>query len=1829
MKKWLNSIKFIVLIILIIGFVAYNYLTKDIEGFQQTDDDFHFRHFDVSANYYTLSQNERSGGFKETLFDIPFNIGTVFSIFDKTNIPWDSENVFLQPKDVLWGAVAREASADLYNKVYVAKQLKELRIAEDNKFYFDSALLHYGTSDPLVGGFLELGDFMANFATPLLIPELAQSLYRAGGGELEASDASKKQLADMYNRLTGKSTQPIAAKDVGEIVENATARKELRLSKMRQFKRTAPAPNYKFDKEGKVNKPMSDIERIKKTKSTTIKSSALKIAGKMFLIIFDWIELIPHLLTKAVINFVYMAIIMPVIMAMSMPLIAPRKGSVAYVENQVAGVITTLVTMAVTAGASVVTSTIAEATGADPLSKAAAIALQVATFGSAIAGALAAFFLQKDAVPNGYRSVLEKMIESSGHGSGDGKCPRGFMALNELINPTTNIFFSFVPIIGDLFDLMYPYLCVRTNFMESNDRAGNFLEQLVTIRDPYIPPKYLEYHWISSVFLDWPDYNSKYSADTAITQAGAIQYVTRGVGGKKRMVPVNNLERSVQALGAISGANSAPNMTPYYSWINYTNFNDIANAPNEYFNIDVMLEQFNKKLTFEYIGGKTSKDSPSPDSTFRFFYLDFTEPSILVEMAQFYYNFAIKKPFPNDDGTFSVQYITKINYVVASSLFTCDAMCEMVNVTYNPISGEKIKEELSFDSDRRFYFRWRKDPAPTNTTNSCAPITPIWGLDKNDATWRGLDDAYDEAVYRLNDAIHFPTDPTLNGTGLINAELIVSAYEQYMENKRRSEVARNYIFSEYTKTPELATRFSALVAAKNTLDATITALGTSILNTKQLAGRAALTAAQTAYVNADREFNNRISQVQPFFLDLRINTDIAKESYLTVLNKLYTNNENPVIFLNNDLPFDRFNTDNAIIDDLQFKIDAIISAREALWTKHKTDRPVLFNNELQTKTTTTASTAEIEYHNKKYFDVTGCTFIDGAASEVRTPDVANEEEDIRFPVQFDVSPYLKRCSFTNISTDRCIDLSNVDMVIDTFKRQNPTKRIKTIHNIQAKGNNVCQFIWDEVDIAAPAVVSKTTNRILYQQDLSACTFCLPRDSANKPQLYVDAPTATTSIQVVPPASGTTQVLRYNKPTSSKNPNISLQFIEAEYMKPGLISIGGIPENFIREKTSDTMPRYNPVNYYRLPDLVRPKRPIRVTYPTETEAKLANQESNYCGTSTVMSNFMLKYNKNILNTEKILNIQRAFTTSENSCDFEVDVLIAAPKKPDGSEYYGKSFSNILSFNLTTTTIVTQIKPEEYFEGMMIDVRYDSIPIIPPLTRGFVYYLKTDAKDSDGYYTGDYRYEQVTAYSTDSSVKGIFQAIQGERKIIGIDYNKQEITYANDISRLPDNIDLDTIGPAKQVFDPSRVSLVPPRGPLYYTMNLNAEDNPVYNSPGTTYLRFTVARKTISANMTSVGNMTEPFTNTPFTYQSMRTGLSNQGLSIQATTSTLNGEYSNTGFNFNKPINDNTNAIFGPNTNFYNDNLVSNYVTAVSNLRDTSKSFLSNIYNNITLSNVGATTGKKCSDPDIMQRIMDSYNNFSTPTGLFNQEKNTMIQIVQASTDSNNNCHMIFENKNEYFVDYYSYDKFGSNNYTQTNTLMFKRFQMSYDTAVTSFKPDTTSQYFNSTLIASDLALSLGTNLPTYFKSLRTPGICQVDGNNSALYNAFKTDYEARTGNTIISNVKSFNVGFDRTDYLVRQTMRGVTSNIETRNIIRVKYTISPYNGTNNCSWSYTNNSYKVQMVAANSEMKTNLNYPYIQFIDTAPTSLETSDNISPLFMDAEYTGAKPSDVYQRF
>lgn len=1832
MNEWSKGVTFGILILLIIGFVLYNYFTKAFikEGFQATNNDYKYGFFDVSANYYKLSSAEKSGGFTKTADQTILNVGNMFDAINPNAIPWDSENRELSPNDILWGFVPSEASVSLYYKMFIAEKLESLKLAQDNEYYYESPLLHYGTNNQTIGNIAQVGDFIANFVAPFIqgaiggeLAELAKAKNEVIGSlrekvdnimapirEQEALDKEIKKLSEEIRSLSQQQKQEAVVKDKNKIfTENPNGRKRLTKSDIRQLARMAPSAKYKFGKKpSEIKLPEQKLTELKNLKNQIIKAKILKITSQVFNIYFEWLALLPEP-WDAIMSFIYMTFIMPLIMALAMPLIAPVSGKIAYIENQVAGVSVTLVAMAVSAGAQVVAETAAKA---NPLLQPAATAAKYATLGSALAGALAAFFLQKDAVPNNYRSIMEGMMASTGHGNGDGKCPAGYKPLNEVLDPTLEMFISFVPIAGDLLDLMYPYTCVTTEF-PTNHSANN----LICLRDPYILPNFMDYSWISSKYLEWPDYNGKYSFSENVFQ------------GKKRITP--------NALN--------PAITSYYSWDNYVNFMDVANNPNAYCNVNIKMENIQRKYTYEYIGGYVNSNVPNPNNGFKFFYLDFTEPSILVEMAQFYYNYAIKNPFPNEDGTVSVQYITKINYVIASSLFTCDCMCEMLNVTYNPLTGEKLREETSFDSDRRFYFTWRPDFSKPNPSGGyyCKSFSnfPIWGNCKTDTTkgifktdtalWKVLEDTYDEMMYQLNDAIHFPNDPNAESTGLVDGRVLLTAYEIYKENKERSDYASSYIYSAYTSSSDFQrnypTLYSTLVSTKTAFDA----VSSVTITTGALGGQTSLTSAQSNYINAYNAYNNALASANPNFLDLVINTNIALSNYINVLNLLYTNNENKMLFTKNNIVFN----ESPIIDDLQTKMNNVILARSYLWNLHQSDRPVFFNYDIQFNymnyinlqqigrselfvskpVTYTAPTLpdgshpEDLYHEAKYFDVVGCTFADGTAQTAITPDVTYEQFEMRFPVQFDVTPYLRRCPFVNITTDRCIDLSNVQQVIQSYKIQNPDKRIKSIHSIKGKGKNVCQYIWDEYSITNPSVITRTSNNILYQMDLSSCTFCLPQDSSGKKVLYVDGRSGTgTSIQTVPAINPPTF---YTKTTNPPNPNSILAFSNAEYNKPNDVSETAPPRSFTYTTTSNTMPRYDPATFKQLPDLVRPKKPIRVTYPNPPESNLGNQLSNVCGDPVNMSNFLLRYNQNTSNLDKILKIQRAFTTSANTCQYEVDMLINTPKKGDGSDYASHTIENILTINIDETEISMDVSTEGYYVGSVINVSFDN-------GQGFVYKLSSDND------TTPLRVENYTAYSTDSNVKGIFQAIQGLRTIRDIDVSAKKITYANDSSRFPKDIDDTTIEGNIGLFAPY------------------AGD---FNNSGLTKLAFTVARSTINANMNTVpplGSLTEPFSNTPYTYQTLSTvPLPNPELQINKHTSTLNGVYSNSGYGFEKAYDPYQNAKFGPNTNYFNKNLVSNYVTTTSNLRDSSRALLSNIYNtNVKLSN-GAYL-KTCDDPAIMQRIMDSYNNFSTPTGIFNQEKNTMIQIIQSSTDVNNQCHVIFENKNEQFFDYYSTDLYNSNNYIPTNTLMFKRFPMVYDNSISDFKPDMNSVNFNSTLRASDLALSLGTNFTTYKKSLRGNNmICQVDGNiTSPHFIAFSNWYNTNTPHTINNVIKSLNIGYDRTDYIVKQTMRNGTYSLITSNIIRVRYSLNPFNlaTPNLCSWSFNSTlpeAYRVQMVvptvipSGQIDPRTKLTYNYIQFITDVPTNLTLSDNISPLFNDSEYTGAKPSDVYQRF
>ena len=97
-------------------------------------------------------------------------------------------------------------------------------------------------------------------------------------------------------------------------------------------------------------------------------------------------------------------------------------------------------------------------------------------------------------------------------------------------------------------------------------------------------------------------------------------------------------------------------------------------------------------------------------------YCDFSKPYMLNRMAQFYYKNSLQNPFLNEDGTIQIQMITQFFGVIASSELSCDVVCAIDFITYDPITGGNYSsytgcsylEDEAFKACafcyRRFYF---------------------------------------------------------------------------------------------------------------------------------------------------------------------------------------------------------------------------------------------------------------------------------------------------------------------------------------------------------------------------------------------------------------------------------------------------------------------------------------------------------------------------------------------------------------------------------------------------------------------------------------------------------------------------------------------------------------------------------------------------------------------------------------------------------------------------------------------------------------------------------------------------------------------------------------------------------------------------------------------------------------------------------------------------------------------------------------------------------------------------------------------------------------------
>lgn len=115
-------------------------------------------------------------------------------------------------------------------------------------------------------------------------------------------------------------------------------------------------------------------------------------------------------------------------------------------------------------------------------------------------------------------------------------------------------------------------------------------------------------------------------------------------------------------------------------------------------------------------------------------YCNFADPVMLNRMAQFYYDNAMLNPQINEDGTITIQMITGFVGVTASSELSCDVICTIKFVTYDPITGgnysvvlgcaDSYKDDETFKGCpfcyRRFYFiRGPNDPQGIFTVTGC------------------------------------------------------------------------------------------------------------------------------------------------------------------------------------------------------------------------------------------------------------------------------------------------------------------------------------------------------------------------------------------------------------------------------------------------------------------------------------------------------------------------------------------------------------------------------------------------------------------------------------------------------------------------------------------------------------------------------------------------------------------------------------------------------------------------------------------------------------------------------------------------------------------------------------------------------------------------------------------------------------------------------------------------------------------------------------------------------------------------------------------------------
>lgn len=1177
MKKWLEIIQLIVLIIISIIFVCYilmknnsEKVLKNVMETFQLEKDFHSIFFDISANYYDNTPEEMlippNTGIVD---DLILDVGGKFGEVDVEQIPWDSENKELTMSEALWGIVPPQASLILYKKIYLAQQLdsmNNLPFDPMNNQHYDDPMFDFGTDNQALAKTMEVVDGVAQFAVPMLAGHLSEKLLKDTPLSHAKPKMEKPNKSEgfLLKKLTPRKLRQFASGFKKAVLKGGRAVAAFAKSAVKEIIRllkgivSIGTPEF-------VKAAAKGLARSAKGSGSFAAIQAFKraaiIFGKYMKTIFKMI--IGSALAMFSLSWI--------------PVIGPELDAIYMFPIMVIMMICSLPGMPIT-------------------------------------------------------NAIQQW------GTTDGCCPPGTFPLDQALDPAVETIISLVPVAGDVIGFIYPVACLEKNTGAMTSKQGIKL------------PKYLEYQWLSSYYFDWPQYDctmgysavqGKYNSAPSYdpTDSPLNTFLTNMVKKVGDITHVN-LTGILGTLG-VGGIFTIPPVLNNWTYGPYTDFNSIVKDPYGHLHVQSQLDGFTKLYDSNYI---------VPPGT-NFFYCDFSHPNILLQMAQFYYDWAVRHPIKNDDGTLTIQYISMINYVAASSLVTCDIMCQMNNITYDPVNGKRYSEVTSFNHDRRFYFNAPQDA-----------IAPLYWEDSGDSNWRDIDDRYDDVHEQLNTLIH--SSPFTNTT--VSVDLLATAYRLMVRSSNDYERAISHASTLDDVLPFYAQQLSDDANFKNLLDDMYPQY------------KSQSNWQDTVATNTNLHYIKLGTTVPPPTWNYGAGGYNALDmSQFAPLSNLHSN----------------------AVSNLTLYLSTFTGCSNAYWNYQKT-----LPNQQPT------------YNLYSNYTVYGCTHIDSTAGGVIDPDICNEEIDIRKEVNFPTEIFFNRCPKTFMDMRQCIDLSNVELVVNAYSIKYPNQHIKSIQTIKPMGKNVCQFTWDEVTVDPVSQMesnyTKVTNNILYQIDLSSCTFCLPGPS-NSPNIYgTTIGTQVSQTLTAPPSS----VPIYKNPVADSNsPNYAfntttLQYYQGFYYQP-TIGTDAQTSNTIVSMTIisnvDYIKQFVPSTGAEIPPLVRPKKPIRVHYPKPHEKALGNLSNDVCALPANIHNFILDYN-GVPTNNKITKVVRAYTTTSNICDMEVDILVGTNVQRRTLTYNMKpeAFQNIEGFDtLQQYTYDSQIPTQQ---GLNIQKNTNGLP-----------------------------------------------------------------------------------------------------------------------------------------------------------------------------------------------------------------------------------------------------------------------------------------------------------------------------------------------------------------------------------------------------------------------------------------------------------------------------------------------------------------------------------------